>query len=346
MPENLIALYPILGVTGDWLDSPFDLTQLPATIVPGVNIENVKTFFNSGTFDLWSGSISKRERQSLEKVRFAIVCRYNDDYGSPDYRTDQTAEATVRLLGACLRLVRPMQQDAAFIGGKILPDSTVHIQRFDIPVEIGVPAVQRLFRLRNCDVTRLQRVAPIFMDAMRGEFWKFRSSIEFYDWGHFHHLYWKGRFSLWCSAIEALYTSNAPEHKGSLVAKERIKWFLGPEIPIYELGDIQEGQPGVTTTVGAAVDDLYELRNVIAHGDRTPDKFWVTARIEYGENVTLAEMLTEAASRIIRASLLRILEDNLLRHFADGPSSEAFFGAQELTKSALSAKLKAMKGKA
>ena len=34
------------------------------------------------------------------------------------------------------------------------------------------------------------------------------------------------------SAIEALYTSKSPEHKGSLVAKERIKWFLGPNTAI------------------------------------------------------------------------------------------------------------------
>jgi len=345
MPENRIALYPILGVTDDWLDDPFDLAQLPATILPGVTIEDGKTFFNSSSFDLWSGYISKRERESLERVRFAIVCRYDDVYGGPNYQSDKAAETVVRLMGACLRLIRPMPQDAAFIGGKILPDSTVYIQRFEVPVEIGVPAVQRLFRLRNCDVTRLQKVAPIFMDAMHEEFWKFRSSIEFGDWGHFHHLYWKARFSLWCSAIEALYTSNAPLHKGSLVAKERIKWFLGPDTRIYEPGDIQNGQPEVKTTIGEVLDDLYELRNVIAHGDKTPDKFWVTARSEYDEHVTLAEMLTEAASRIIRASLLRILEENLLKHFADGPASEAFFAAQGLTKFLLYAKLNIQKGK-
>ena len=65
-------------------------------------------------------------------------------------------------MGACLRLIRPMQQDAAFIGGKIVPGSAVYIQRFDIPVEIGVPAVQRLFRLRNRDVTRLQKGRSAF----------------------------------------------------------------------------------------------------------------------------------------------------------------------------------------
>jgi hypothetical protein len=93
------------------------------------------------------------------------------------------------------------------------------------------------------------------------------------------------------------------------------------------------------------VDDLYELRNIIAHGDKTPDKYFEAARAEYGEVVTLAEALMEAASRIIRASLLRILEENLLKHFAGGPASEAFFGAQRLTKTLLYATLNAQKGK-
>jgi hypothetical protein len=340
MPETLVALYPILGVTGDWLDDPFDLGQLPASILPGVNIEDGKTFFSPNFLDTWNGYISKREREALERVRFAIVCRYDDDCRD---ETNKTAETKVRWMAACLRLIRPMPQDAAFIGGRILPDTTVQIQRFDIPVEIAVPAVQKLFRLRNRDVKRLQGVAPIFMDAMNGQCWKFRSSIELYDWGHFHHLYWKARFSLWCSAIEAIYTSNASEHKGSLVAKERIKWFLGGDTLIYEPGDIQDNQPELMTTVGGIVDDLYELRNVIAHGDKTPDKFFVIARSEYGEDVTFAGTLIEAASRIIRASLLRILEDNLLKHFVDGPASEAFFGAERLTRSALYEKQNAIK---
>jgi hypothetical protein len=45
--------------------------------------------------------------------------------------------------------------------------------------------------------------------------------------------------------------------------------------------------------------------------------------------------LHEALSFIIRASLLKILEDGLLSHFADGPSSKEYFGAHGLVKSLL-----------
>ena len=297
----------------------------------------MRPLFDEKTFDLWKNHLAKREIESLQRVRFAIVYRYSDNYGQPNFQSDQSVEKLLRYVGACLRLIRPMEQDSIIIRGRVLPNTMLDVHGFQVPGEIGVPAVQKLFRLRNRDLTRLQKVVPLFMVAVEGKFWKFRMSLEFHDWGHFMHSYWKARFSLWCSALEALFTSNSSEHKGSLVAKERIKWFLGPKTLIYEPGDTQVGldQPSPTTTIEDVIDDLYELRNSVAHGDKTPDKFFVPARSEYGQDVTLAEVLNEAASRIIRASLLRILEDNLLNEFADGPSSETYFGAHNLTRSKL-----------
>jgi hypothetical protein len=338
--ENRFAMYPIAGVAGDWLDEPFDLTALPATIVPGVIIEDTEGLFSKKDLDLWKGYLSKRELDSLRQVKFAIIYRYSEKYPDIGGKADLDAETLVRSLGACLRLVRPMQQDASFISGRVRGDSTLDIQRFENPQEMHVPAIQRLFLLRNRDVVRLQKVANQFLRAFAGNFWKFRIAVGFHEAGHFSHAYWKGRFSLWCSALEAIFTSNSYQHKGTVVAKERIKWFLGPTAPIYELGDIQAGQTQLTTTVEDLVDDLYELRNTVAHGDKTPDRFFNVARREYSEDVLLVEVLTEAISRIIRGSLLRILEGNLLNAFADGPASETYFGSHGLTRDALYAKLK------
>jgi hypothetical protein len=339
--ESKIALYPIVGVTPGWLDEPFDLTTLPATVVPDVTVENVEPLFDEKAFDLFDGFLAKRELESMKRIRFAIVCRYADNFVGIGEEPDTTAERVVRYLGACLRLIRPMQQDASFVRGRILPDSRIQIQHFENPHEMAVPAVQKLFRLRNKDVVRLQRVAPQFLAAMAGDFWKFRIAVELHESGHFSHAYWKGRFSLWCSALEALFTSDSYEHKGTLVAKERIKWFLGPKALIYEPGDIQTGQPEPTIAVEDLIDDLYELRNSVAHGDKTRNKFFDVKRTDYDQNVVLAEVLSEAISRIIRASLLRILEDNLLNEFANGPASEAYFGSQGLTRSKLYARRKA-----
>lgn len=334
-----MALYPVHLAHG-WHDEPFDRSVLPAEVVAGVRIEDTKGLFESDAFDHFDGFLAKRDVDALKEMDCCLVYRYNlDDFG----QGDQGAEVLVRNVAACLRLIRPTQQSIAFMRGTLDAKNTVNVQSFDNPPHLtDVPLVQRLFALRNSDLRLLQKVAGEFLRAMNGEFWKFRLAVTSYEAGHFADRYWKGKFSLWCSALEAIYTTRPTfgrpkpfDHNGSKVAKARIKWFLGGKTPIYAPGDIQavDQQPGFT--VENVLDELYELRNSVAHGDRTPAKFFVEKRIAYGQSLNLVDVLHEALSFIVRASLLRILEDNLLVHFADASASEAYFGAQGLTRSLL-----------
>ncbi len=50
-----VTLYPINAVTQGWQNDPFDHSKLPAQIVPGVTIEDVKSMFNVETFS-WVGT--------------------------------------------------------------------------------------------------------------------------------------------------------------------------------------------------------------------------------------------------------------------------------------------------
>jgi hypothetical protein len=78
------------------------------------------------------------------------------------------------------------------------------------------------------------------------------------------------------------------------------------------------------------------MRNFMAHGDKIPDSFFTTSlRTGFNGPIQKREVLLEAASFIVRASLLKILRDGLLDHFADAGPTEAYFGAQHLTKSKL-----------
>jgi len=224
------------------------------------------------------------------------------------------------------------------IWGDVREDGTFALEGFNTPMIdlIEVPDVQKLFKLRNRDAEDLRRYAPEFTRAINGEYWKFRMAAQFHDLGHFQPLDWKARYLLWCSAIESLYTSNSPEHRGSIVAKARIKWFLDGNTSIYAPGDISTLLTAPRITIDQILRDLYDMRNFIAHGDRLPDRFFTdTLRVGFNGGVKRLEVLLEAASFIIRASLLKILRDGLLDHFADAPSAEAFFGAQGLTKSAI-----------
>jgi hypothetical protein len=328
--QKHFALYPIVGVTRDFLEDPFDDSVLPAQIVPGVTIEDARKLFPEDSFKLWSEHLAKRQLDSLKRVRFVIVNRY-DEFNEISGQTQQQAEGLAWNVGLCLRLIRPMQQDASLIGGTVMPDGSLYVQRFENPEEMTVLSVQKLFRLRNKDVDRLKVLAPMFLSAIKGKS-KFQISAEFFNAGYFSTRYWQARFSLWCTALEALFTSSHKDHQGSRVAKERIKFLLGSKMPIYEPGDIPSDQSQPNNAVEDVLDDLYKLRNCMAHGDYPPERFWEIVRQDYADAVTRIEMLNEALSRVVRASLLRILEDGLLPHFQDGPSSQSYFAAHKLTK--------------
>ena len=161
-------------------------------------------------------------------------------------------------------------------------------------------------------------------------------AVQFHELGHFQPLDWKARYLLWCSAIESLYTSKNREHKGSLVATSRIKWFLGENTNIYPPGDLPNFVRNPNLTIGMVVGDVYELRNYLAHGDRVPDQFFKELlRDGLNGGVNKMGVLIEAVSFIIRASLLKIVREGALHHFADFVSAEAFFGSQGLTFSQL-----------
>jgi hypothetical protein len=84
------------------------------------------------------------------------------------------------------------------------------------------------------------------------------------------------------------------------------------------------------------------MRNFMAHGDKIPGSFFTTdLRTGFNGPVQKREVLLEAASFIVRASLLKILRHGLLDHFADAGPAEAYFGAEHLTKSELYAARKA-----
>jgi hypothetical protein len=135
--------------------------------------------------------------------------------------------------------------------------------------------------------------------------------------------------------VEALFTSHNREHKGSKVAKARIKSLLGEGTRIYPREEWRDVIPDCTLTIGDLTDDLYEMRNYVAHGDKLPDSYFATYRRGINGDVTKCEVLLEAASFIIRNSLLKILNDDLLDHFADAGPAEEYFGSQGLINSRL-----------
>lgn len=339
MKFTLCAIHVPSGTFGE---EPFDLTTLPFAIVENVRIENVSDRFREDAFNLWREDIGTRAWDALRGIRHALVHRYDPrptfDETKRRYTSEeeisQQSETLVRWLDACLRLIRPMRQSVFLIHGDIREDGTFDVRGFEAPSDpfIEVPEAHKLFALRNSDAVDLKTYASEFLRAMRGQFWKFRMAVQFHERGFFQPLDWKARYILWCAAIEAIYTTHNFEHKGRQVLIARLKWFLGAETKMYEPPRRWDTAVGSDLTIGEVLDDVFELRNYIAHGDRIPDDFFnETPRHSIAGPVLKPEVLTEAVSFIIRTSLLKILRDGLLGHFIDAEPAEAHFAAQKLT---------------
>jgi hypothetical protein len=335
------TLYPIYWLADGVIGAPFDQARLPFDIAEDVRIEAVRERFHEDAFTVWAPRVGSIVTDELERVRYALVHRYAPDPIIVDGQLigeaerSATSQNLVLMLAACLRLIRPMRQSALLIHGRVRnEDHSFDVRGFDMPPAhlIEVPEVQKLFTLRNQDADDLRHYSAEFLYGMRGEFWKFRMAVQFHELGHFQVIDWKARFLHWCSAIESIYTTHNREHQGKLLATTRIKWFLGANTSIYAQGDLGEfvRDPGIT--VGNVVEDLYDLRNFLAHGDKVPDPYFQDVlRQGLDGGVKRVEVLLEAASFIVRTSLLKILRERLLNHFSDAGPAEAYFDAQGLT---------------
>ena len=335
------TLYPIYGVVGQGRPDFFDLGRLPFMIAEGITIEDVSQLIRD-EFKHVEQRMGSDDADQLQTTQYALVYRFEatmtNENGEivQEHEHVSKGEQLIRKVAACLRLIRPMRQSSNFMRGTVRPNGTFNIGSFQSPANLmEVPEIQKLFELRNQDADDLRTYLPGFLKAMDGNIWKFKMAVQFHELG-----YWavdyelkKGRYLLWASAIESLYTTHNHNHRGSKVAKARIKSFLGTQTSIYAPDELCDGllsDPQVT--IGSIVDHLYEVRNYIAHGDKIPDRF-LTETLRQGINgaVPIYAVLSEAQSFIVRNSLLKIVRENLRRHFADSKSAEAYFGAQGLT---------------
>jgi hypothetical protein len=332
------SLYPIQGLARECGREQFDLSRLPIEIVPGVRIEDVSTYIASDTFKLVERDLGARAVKTLSETHYALVHRHDakttfqNGEMVQEHAYIEQSEQLVRKVAACLRVIRPMRQYSNFMRGIVRDDGKFDVRHFQSPADlIAVPEIQALFLLRDKDADDLVTFAPEFLRAMDGNFWKFRMAVQFHELGYWaQEDKWKARYLLWASAIESIYTSHT--NQGSRLAKRRIKWFLGESTSIYPLEDLADTMlPDPRISIGLIADDLYKLRNFIAHGDRIPDAYFnKICRSGLNGGVTLYEGLFEAQSFIIRSSLLKILQAGLLSHFEGAATADAYFKSHGL----------------
>jgi hypothetical protein len=346
------SMYPIERVARGALrggsdDDDFDTSIVPFGIIDGLNIEDVSDLIAEDEFSIYREPLGTYAHDRFDKIKYALVHRY------PQYEIDalsgnisfedtltERSRIFVKSAAACMRLIRPAMQHLQFFEGYINDDGKFHRIAFDEPIEpVMNPISHRTLAFRTVDAEKLKIYLPLFLKAMKGEYWKFRMAAQMHESGCFQNNDWRAKFFLWTTAVESLFTTQSPtgENSGSLVATERIKSFLGPKTSIYPPDELSSVFANPNICIEDIVRELYCLRNHIAHGDRIPDYYFQQGGRQdiWQGDISNYDVLLETVSFVIRHSLLKILRDNLLEKFASTSESESYFKAQGLTKSAL-----------
>ena len=322
-----ITITPVYSLS-IW-DQPFEKNLLPFDIISGVQLTDVHHLMESANFDLWAMEhLSKHDVKELKGWQYALTHVYEAEDHLQSHAEQESKELVHRAFLA-LRIVRPMRQPYASLQAKFLGDTTIDPFSFSHPEQIlVVPDSEALNAVRTQDAFELRAIAPTVLAAYEAECRPVLRAIRSMEVGYLSE-FPDVQQLLWVTGLDALFTSREWQNRGTCVATERIKNFLGADYRIYKDGDLPSYLSVPDVTVGQLVKDVYGLRHLFAHGE-WPTKDWTERNARQGigsEAVSYADMLREASSVILRACLAKILKENRLDLFCDKKRMNAHFAA-------------------
>lgn len=312
----------------------------PYQILPSENltIENLSHLITERTFSLWKTecNVSKRTSESLASITCAIVHRRRSSSPSDDGLLSHSF-SLIDHASSCLALIRPTRKSrVSHIRGVIKSDGTFDPQGFNVREDnADVPEIQKIFGVREKDIRLLTSVLPDFIqlyrtgqDGKMPDYEPLRMAVQLYGEGYALS-YWKASHILWWSAIEALYGSNEDAAMARIYAFFGNKSLLdGYACLIYEEGDIPTfftAPPESLHTLGKMVPLIYEVRNASAHGQKVADTHFVPIPHPLGQGVVGLVALAEAATFIIRKTVIEILKRGWRDRFKDRSSRDDFW---------------------
>ena len=332
MPYQKIEFAPILvDTTRVFSDDPPPDTHQTLLTNENLTVEDISHLIKPDTFSVWKAGcfVSKDISDSLEKVRYAVAHRCSSSYARDSELEERAAKLIDTAIGG-LALIRPTRKSRAIhVRGIVKSDGALDAYGFSAKAEQpDVPEIQKVFTVRKKDVDLLAKILPVLMTLYQTNTYEpLKMAIQLYNEGYAIE-YWKARHILWWSAIEALYGSNED------AAMARIYSFFGNKnlvagfrLSIYEAGDIPScyfPAPSDLHTLGEMVPLIYAVRNASAHGQKVDDSYFKRISHPLGGAIFL-EVLAEAATFVIRKTVVEILAGGLADKFKDVKSREDFW---------------------
>jgi len=309
----------------------FDLSQLPFSVLPNVEVADVSNLLPPQMFEYLSTEVGRHRMRVFDgHVKHAFVHRYED---APEWPGNEEARKSAKIKGellnevfACSRIVRPTRRLGS-VTGFLQADGTIDQRQTTFPDNaLDVPEALKLFAFRNRDLENLRSLIGTFLKAMHGDYWPVRMAVQYYYMGYEVND-WKGRFLYWGSSVlHALYSPNSEK----LV--RRIKGFLGGDSLIYPPGEHPEFEflGADPTTVGDVIDDINTVRNCIAHGEKIPDRYFGARRHGLNGEISHVSVFDDSLAFIVRETLRRVLAEDLIDNFTSRRAVSLFWKGRGL----------------
>jgi hypothetical protein len=303
-----ICPIPSAYLGGDWSES-----SLPLKIADSLYFADVSQTTRETSFDAFAPHFfSKSEADGLKRIRYGLVHHFE----CADSERSGEEEKSVRLLYQL------------YLGLKVIRPHAGRFQVFHYDMSQSIPRMPRVERndhatilcecellnsIRWVDLQELVAFAPSILIILKTAVPPISQAIQSLEIGY-RADFLNVRHLLWVVGLDALFTSTEWENQGAKLTAKRVRYFLGSRFQIYSGEHFPDlGLPVPTSpSLSATLRDIYKLRNHFAHG-AWPDKQWAgkvwRRSADSCRDIYYSEMLSEAASSILRGCLKKILAD-------------------------------------
>jgi hypothetical protein len=322
-----LTVVPIGGNAQLYSLSPIDLGH-------GFTIEAADSILSKVDLSLWERVFSPEQIDELKNWSLSIVHKYQAPIGFGE--DDRESLVVIGYILGHLRIIAPNKVSASdhlqieeYESGRF---HALHCAKDPQNPSILLNDCERLFGdISHEHIATLRAWMPWIIDFTKRwkEFYPLYLSLFFSERG-FSDRDFRPRHLFRVMALEALLSS---EHEfGRNTLKVRLHKFLGWRRDLYEpYGRLGFPMPGLTPLpelllTDSLVEDMYSLRNKVAHADAIPAE-WTHADRRQGFQgpLSYAEVLCEAAGSMLRLIWLKIVNERLQSVFSDKKKVADYF---------------------
>jgi hypothetical protein len=314
-----LTVVPIQGNPQLYSIAPIDLGH-------GFTIEAADSTLNKVDLTLWERVFSPEQIEDLRGWSLSLVHKYQAAVGF--HEEDRDSLVVIGYILGHLRLIAPNQISASE-HLQIEEYATGRFHALDCTKDQQRPSIllndcERFFGDITQEHLSILRVwMPWIIDFAKRwrEFYPLYLSLFFSEKG-FSDLDFRTRHLFRVMALEALLSSESEFGRHTL--KGRLQKFLGWRRNLYQpYSGLSFPMPGLTplpelALTDSLVEDVYSLRNKVAHADAMPPEWTKTDRRQgFRGPLSYADVLCEAAGSMVRLAWLKIINEGLQPVFSD-----------------------------